>query len=101
MRHIIHTITLAAGCLYAGVGFASDCHQPAVPETFPDAATASQAELVSAQASVKQYLSAMEAVLKCLDVSGRDTERDRAIVEMRNVAAKFNAVLKAFKARSG
>ena len=44
----------------------ADCSAPKEPASMPDAASATEADMVSAQQAVKQYLAAMEERLKCL-----------------------------------
>ena len=86
------------GMLHVASAFAG-CESPVEPASFPDPATASGPEMVSAQQNVKQYLSGMEARLKCLEAA-RDTDRyNDSISQMQKVASKFNAVVRAYKAR--
>jgi hypothetical protein len=100
MRFIVSSLILAsAGTLLSSVSVADACHGPNVPDNFPDATTASQADMVAAQQSVKQYLSDMESVLKCMESAHQDHAHDQAIEDMKRVAAKFNAVLHAFRAK--
>jgi hypothetical protein len=73
----------------------AECHGPTAPATFPESATATEQEILAAQQSVKQYLTQMESQLKCMS----DQNRDQAIGEMQKVAAKFNTVLRAYRAR--
>jgi hypothetical protein len=77
----------------------ADCHGPTAPTTFPESATATEQEVLAAQQSVKQYLSQMETALKCMSDAHLDQNRDLAIDEMQKVAAKFNIVLRAYRAR--
>jgi hypothetical protein len=48
---------------------------------------------------MKQYLSDMESALKCMDAAHNDVAHNNAIDDMQKTAAKFNTVLRAFKAR--
>jgi hypothetical protein len=99
MRKFLCTALLSlSGCTYALKAHA-DCHGPTAPNTFPQSATATEQEILAAQQSVKQYLSQMESVLKCLSDAHMDQSRDMAIDEMQKVAAKFNTLLRAYKAR--
>ena len=100
MRRIVPLLILAAtGSLYAATGLADSCHGPSAPSTFPDPSTASEQDILAAQQSVKQYLTDMESVLKCVDSAHNDRAHDAAIDDMQKTAAKFNTVLRAYKAR--
>lgn len=100
MRLAVCSMVLAlVGILSAPRGFAEACHGPTPPENFPDAATASQADMVAAQNSVKQYLSDMESVLKCMDAQHLPHAMEVAVDDMKKVAAKFNEVLHAYRVR--
>jgi hypothetical protein len=102
MRLFAPALILASvGTLLTSVSFADACHGPNAPENFPDAGSASQADMVAAQQSVKQYLTEMESVLKCMETAHQDRAHDVAIEDMKKVAAKFNAVLHAYRARQG
>jgi hypothetical protein len=100
MRYIVSSLALVAiGTLLSSVGLADACHGPNAPDSFPDVTTATQADMVAAQQSVKQYLSDMESALKCMESAHQDDQHDQAIENMKKVAAKFNAVLHAFRAK--
>jgi hypothetical protein len=102
MRLIAPVLILASvGTLLTSVSYADSCHGPNAPENFPDASSASQADMVAAQQSVKQYLTEMESVLKCMETAHQDHALDLAVQDMKKVAAKFNAVLHAYRARQG
>jgi hypothetical protein len=102
MRLIAPVLILASvGTLLTSLSRADACRGPNAPDSFPDAGTASQADMVAAQQSVKQYLTEMESVLKCMETAHQERAHDVAIEDMRRVAAKFNAVLHAFRARQG
>jgi hypothetical protein len=100
MRRIV-TVVLAAtvGCLYALPGVADGCQSPAPPTAFPEPSTANERDILAAQDSVKKYLTDMEAVLKCMDAAHNDRAHNLAVDDMRQVAAKFNTLLRAFRAR--
>ncbi len=100
MRFMVSSLILAsAGSLLSSVSLADACRGPNAPDKFPDATTASQADMVAAQQSVKQYLSDMESVLKCMESAHQGQAHDQAIEDMKKVAAKFNAVLHAYRAK--
>jgi hypothetical protein len=99
MRRVL-TIALIAsvGGLSATPGVADGCRSPSAPAV-PEPSTASEHDILAAQDSVKKYLTDMEAVLKCMDAAHNDRARNLAVDDMRQVAAKFNGVLRAFRAR--
>jgi hypothetical protein len=100
MRGMVVLLTLAAvGTLYAHTGVASSCPAPSAPADFPDPATATEPDIVAAQQSVKQYLTVVEAQLKCLDNAHDSLGHDKAVDEMQKTAVKFNTLLKAYRAR--
>ncbi|HWJ36685.1 MAG TPA: hypothetical protein VNR70_15570 [Steroidobacteraceae bacterium] len=100
MRGIIALLTLVSvGTLYANTSLADSCHGPSAPTNFPDPATATEQDILAAQQSVKQYLTDMESVLKCVDTAHNDHGHDVAVDDMQKTAAKFNTVLRAFRAR--
>jgi hypothetical protein len=92
-------VLMLAGCLSTAVAFADSCHAPSAPATFPEPATASEQDILSAQQSVKKYLADMEDTLKCLTAAHNDAGYNRAVDDMQKTAGSFNTVLRAFKAR--
>jgi hypothetical protein len=101
MRGIVSLLILtAAGSLYAATGFADSCHGPSAPTAFPEPSTATAEEILAAQQSVKQYLTDMESLVKCLDAAGHsDLAHNIAVDEMQRTAAKFNTVVRAYRSR--
>jgi hypothetical protein len=100
MRHIAILVVLASiGLTAPRLGLADSCHTPAAPDNFPEGTSATEASIVAAQQSVKQYLSEMEGSLKCFDTMHQEHLRDAAVDDMKKVAAKFNAVLRAYRAK--
>jgi len=77
----------------------------------PDGETASMEELITAQASVKDYMGGMEAYLTCvneeLEAAGDDApgefkaimvnRHNTAVTEMEAVAASFNEQVSAYR----
>ena len=88
------TFLLALG---TGVTAFADCPSPKEPTGFPDAAVATDADMLAAQQTVKQYLAAMEERLKCLgeNVSSHNS----AIDQMQKVAGQFNATFRAYRSQ--
>ena len=100
MRGIIPLLILAAaGSLYATTGLADSCHGPSAPNAFPDPSTATEQDILAAQQTVKQYLTEMETVLKCVDSAHNDHAHNAAIDDMQKTATKFNTVLRAYRSK--
>src|ERR1700676_3102392 len=73
MRGVVPLLILTAvGSLHATAGLADSCHGPSAPSTFPDPSTATEQDILAAQQSIKQYLTEMESVLKCVDSAHND-----------------------------
>jgi hypothetical protein len=92
-------VFMSAGTLCATAAMADGCHGPSAPSNFPEPATATEQDILAAQQSVKQYLTDMEATLKCFDAAHNDSAHNMAVDDMQRTAAKFNTVLRAFRAR--
>jgi hypothetical protein len=100
MRGVVPLLILTAvGSLYATTGLAESCHGPSAPSTFPDPSTATEQDILAAQQSIKQYLTEMETVLKCVDSAHNDRAHDAAVDDMQKIASKFNTVLRAYRSR--
>lgn len=100
MRGTIPLLILAAmGSLYAATSSADSCHGPSAPSAFPDPSTATEQDILAAQQSVKQYLTDMESVLKCVDSAHNDSAHNAAVDDMQKIATKFNSVLRAYRSR--
>jgi hypothetical protein len=98
-RVIIAALIATVGCLCASASVADVCQSPPAPAALPEPSTASENDIVAAQDSVKKYLTDMESALKCMEVRNDDRARNLAIDDMRQIATKFNAVLRAYRAR--
>jgi hypothetical protein len=94
---IIAAITLA-GCLCSAISHAEICRGPSAPTTFPEPATASDADILAAQQDVKKYLADTEQTLKCLSATHNDAGYNHAVEDMQRIAAAFNGVLRAYRA---
>jgi hypothetical protein len=114
-------IQIAAATLFlaaAPAGLACDYPQRA---EVPDGATATKDEMLAGQAAVKDYMTAMETYLACIEKAEKDTvasmpditdeeraSRDAALTkkynaavqEMELVAARFNEEVRAYKENS-
>lgn len=94
----------------AGPQPVSGCAAPATP-ALPDAATATEAEMLAAQRQVRAFVTAGETYLACLAKVIDDEERvadernaavsehNRMVAAMEQIAAGFNERIRAFKAR--
>ncbi len=98
-RFVSLLLFMSASSLYATAGMADGCHAPSAPSNFPEPATATEQAILAAQQSVKQYLTDMEATLKCVDAAHNDSAHNMAVDDMQKTAAKFNSVLRAYRAR--
>ncbi len=98
-RAMATIIVWSAASLWASAGWAASCAAPSEPAAFPDPAKATEPEMVTAQQGVKQYLSAMESRLKCLEAAKEVDNYNEAVAHMQRVASKFNTVIRAYKSR--
>ena len=73
------------------------CERPSAPSSIPDGATASKEEMLAAKKAVDAFKSGMEEYFTC-EKSG--AKKDAAGAELVKVADRFNAQVKAFKAKS-
>ena len=75
-------------------GFA--CERPSAPSSIPDGATASKEDMLAAKRAVDAFKSGMEEYLACEKSSAK---KDAGAAELVKVADRFNAQVKAFKAK--
>jgi hypothetical protein len=96
---------LALACA-ANVPVYADCILPSAPSKVPDAATASEQEMITAMKTLKQYNGDVETYLKCLEfeekqnhITRADEERmhNTAVDTLQKIAAKFNEQVRNFK----
>ncbi|HWX34508.1 MAG TPA: hypothetical protein VNZ53_44655 [Steroidobacteraceae bacterium] len=100
MRRIVPVLVLASmGSLGATAVLADVCHGPSAPANFPEASTATEQDILSAQQSVKRYLSEMESAIKCMDAQHNEQAHNDAVDDMQKTATKFNSLLRAYRAR--
>lgn len=82
------------------------CDAPVFNADIPNGKTASEAEMGQAQAAVKEYVSAGEAYIACLENQGMGgsstyiNQRNATIDEMEKVAALFNRQLRHYRKNS-
>ena len=73
------------------------CERPSAPSSIPDGATAYKEDMLAAKKAVDAFKSGMEEYLAC-EKSG--AKKDAGAAELIKVADRFNAQVKAFKAKS-
>ena len=73
------------------------CDKPSAPTSIPDGATASKEDMLAAKKAVDAFKSGMEEYFVCEKSSAK---KDAAGAELVKVADRFNAQVKAFKAKS-
>lgn len=73
------------------------CERPSAPTSIPDGASASKEEMLAAKKAVDAFKSGMEEYFTC-EKSG--AKKEAAGAELVKVADRFNAQVKAFKAKS-
>lgn len=104
-RRRVGFATLA--CLVAMSGHAA-CNLPAPPSKIPDAAVATEQEMIAAMQTLKRYDTDVRNYTKCLEFElsqhrlSAETEvlqLNKAIDTFKEVAEKFNEQVRLFKAR--
>jgi hypothetical protein len=73
------------------------CEKPSAPSSIPDGSTASKEDMLAAKKAVDAFKSSMEEYFTCEKSSAK---KDAAGAELLKVADRFNAQVKAFKAKS-
>jgi hypothetical protein len=119
MKSFLAIAALAA--LTAGPAYA-DCPYPAAPAKIPDGATATMEEMIAGQKAVKEYDTAINQYVACIDKELQESvakagdklkpeqkadmekveaqKHNAAIDQEQSVADRFNEQVKAFKART-
>ncbi|HEU4778683.1 MAG TPA: hypothetical protein VFS58_02255 [Steroidobacteraceae bacterium] len=92
MKSILPIAVLWAAAAVPAFG----CERPTAPTSIPDGASASKEEMLAAKKTVDAFKSGMEEYLAC-EKSG--AKKDGATAELLRVADRFNAQVKAFKAK--
>jgi hypothetical protein len=72
------------------------CERPSAPTSIPDGASASKEEMLAAKKAVDAFKSGMEEYFTCEKSSAK---KEAAGAELVKVADRFNAQVKAFKAK--
>lgn len=94
MKRIAAITVLLAAAAVPALG----CDRPAAPGAIPDGKTAAKEEMLASKKQVDAFKTGMEEYLAC-EKSG--AKRDAAAAELIKVADRFNAQVKAFKAKEG
>jgi hypothetical protein len=92
MKRIVPIAVLWAAAAIPAFG----CDRPAAPTSIPDGSSASKEEMLAAKKAVDAFKSAIDEYLTC-EKSG--AKKDGAAAELVKVADRFNAQVKAFKAK--
>jgi hypothetical protein len=97
MRRLILAVPLSVGQLTAFSCLGAVCIPPPAPRGFPSPETATEQEIATVRIAVKRYLADMENTLECFDAAHQDYAHNMAVDDMERTAAKFNALLRAFR----
>ena len=92
MKRIVPIAILWAAAMVPAFG----CDRPSAPTSIPDGSTASKEDMLAAKKAVDAFKSGMEEYLAC-EKSG--AKKDGATAELLKIADRFNAQVKAFKAK--
>jgi hypothetical protein len=77
------------------------CTEPTPLDDIPSGAKATREQMLSAQRAMKTYDNAVRAYSDCLHEEGDTSKRtDVAVDKLQKLAERFNAELRAFKARN-
>jgi len=90
--------TLSAAVLYVALAVPAfaGCDKPSAPASIPDGKSAAMDDMMAAKKAVDAFKKEMEEYLTCEKNSGKV---DSAQAELEKVAARFNAEVRAFKAK--
>lgn len=100
-----HSLVALVLCFAANTAFGA-CEEPVFEHAMPDGKSASESEMAQAQVAVKDYVSAGEAYIKCLEDNGSTNspsyvkKRNSTIDGMEQVAAMFNRELRYYRKNS-
>jgi hypothetical protein len=100
--------TLLMALVSAAPAFADTCILPPAPSKVPDGTSASEQEMLTAMATLKQYDGDVNVYLKCLEFeekqnrlssSDREKNHNTAVAQLEKVASKFNEQVRVFKSK--
>jgi hypothetical protein len=94
MKKAVSIAVLLAVC--STPGFA--CDKPSAPASIPDGKTASKDEMLASKRQVDDFKQGMEEYMSC---EKNESKVDSAQEELERVASRFNAQVRAFKAKEG
>jgi opacity protein-like surface antigen len=81
---------------------AEDCVEPMEPQSLPSGTTATRDEMRTGQEAMKAYNAAVTEYAACVDRNHLNpATANEAVKTLRNLANRFNAELRTFKAKSG
>jgi len=98
---------LVATCLLS-VSARADCRLPPAPSKVPDAASATEGEMIAAMRTLKRYDTDVTNYCKCLEFEARQSRlsaddltrmNNSAIDGLKLIADQFNEQVRIFKAR--
>ena len=92
MKRIVSIAVLWAAAVVPAFG----CDRPSAPTSIPDGASASKEDMLAAKKAVDAFKSGMEEYLACEKSGAKKDARQHELVK---VADRFNAQVKAFKAK--
>jgi len=100
---------MVAGCL-SGLPAVAGCNLPPAPSKVPEAATATEEEMIAAMQTLKHYNVDVTNYCKCLEFESSQSRLSRdeqerlhnsAIDGLKTIADKFNEQVRLFKAKGG
>ena len=89
-------VSIAILCAVCAVP-AFSCDRPAAPSSMPDGKTASKDEMLAAKQEVDEFKISMDEYMSC---ERSPTKVENAQDELVKVADRFNAQVRAFKAKT-
>jgi len=92
MKRIVTIAVLWAAASVSAFG----CERPSAPSSIPDGSSASKEEMLAAKKAVDAFKSGIDEYLTCEKSAAK---KDGATAELLKVADRFNAQVKAFKAK--
>jgi hypothetical protein len=90
--------TLSAAILWTALAVPAfaGCDKPSAPTSLPDGKSAAMDDMMAAKKAVDAFRKGVEEYLSCEKSS---TKSNSAQAELQRVAARFNAEVRAFKAK--
>ena len=90
------TLSAAILCAALAAPAFAGCDKPSAPASIPDGKSAAMDDMMAAKKSVDAFKKDMEEYLSCEKNSGK---AESAQAELERVASRFNAEVRAFKAK--